>query len=48
MTLGLSNHDSASYNRRMITDIVYAIETVIVLELMTHAEYSKDRWKQGY
>lgn len=27
---------------RLVTDIAYAIGTVIILELMTHAEYSKD------
>lgn len=33
---------------RMVADVNYAIRTVAVLELMTHAEYSKDRWKQRY
>ena len=28
---------------RMISDINYAIQTVAVLELMTHGEYSKNR-----
>jgi mRNA interferase HigB len=33
---------------RMVTDIAYTIQTVTVLELMTHAEYSKDRWKERF
>lgn len=33
---------------RMIADVNYAIQTVTVLELMTHAEYSKNRWKDRY
>jgi mRNA interferase HigB len=33
---------------RMITDVIYATETVVVLELMTHSEYSSDRWKKRY
>ncbi len=33
---------------RMVTDIVYAIGTVTILELMTHAEYSRDLWKRRY
>jgi len=30
---------------RLIADILYPIQLVNVLELMTHAEYSKNRWK---
>jgi len=33
---------------RMATHVIYATATVIILELMTHGEYSKDRWKQRY
>jgi mRNA interferase HigB len=33
---------------RMVTDVIYAIGTIIVLELMVHAEYSKNRWKNRY
>ncbi len=33
---------------RMITNVIYATETVVILELMTHGEYSKDRWKRRY
>ena len=31
---------------RLITLIVYTNSTVRVVEVMTHAEYSKDAWKQ--
>jgi len=31
---------------RLITAIHYDRQTVYVLRFMTHAEYSKDRWKQ--
>lgn len=33
---------------RLVTDVQYTIQTVTVLEAMTHAEYSKDRWKRRY
>jgi len=33
---------------RMITNVIYATETIVVLELLSHAEYSKDRWKSRY
>ena|SRR5436309_754504 len=33
---------------RLITNIVYAVATVAVMELMTHADYSKGRWKRRY
>ena len=33
---------------RMIADVNYMTQTVNVLELMTHSEYSRDRWKQRY
>jgi len=33
---------------RLITDIVYSIETVVVMELLTHAEYSKQLWKRRH
>src|SRR4051794_2053044 len=31
---------------RLIVSIIYSIQTIIVLDLMTHAEYSKDHWKK--
>ena len=30
---------------RLITAIHYNVEKVFILRFMTHAEYSKDRWK---
>jgi mRNA interferase HigB len=33
---------------RLLTRVDYRIELVQVLELLTHAEYSKDRWKGRY
>jgi mRNA interferase HigB len=33
---------------RMIADVNYGIQTVNVLELLTHAEYSSNRWKGRY
>src|SRR3989442_1526737 len=33
---------------RMIVTIVYRAQVVVILELMTHAEYSKHRWKTRY
>ncbi len=33
---------------RLITLIIYQTQTLVILELMTHAEYSKSRWKQRY
>jgi mRNA interferase HigB len=33
---------------RMVADVNYAIQTVTVLELMSHADYSKDIWKRRY
>ncbi len=33
---------------RMIVSIVYQTQVIVILELMTHAEYSKDRWKARY
>jgi mRNA interferase HigB len=30
---------------RLVADILYAAQFVNVLDLMTHAEYSKDLWK---
>jgi mRNA interferase HigB len=33
---------------RMVADVNYSIGTVVILELITHGEYSKDRWKRRY
>jgi mRNA interferase HigB len=33
---------------RLIADVAYPIQTITVLELMTHGEYSKDLWKRRY
>jgi len=33
---------------RLIADVVYPIHTITVLEIMTHSEYSKNRWKRRY
>jgi mRNA interferase HigB len=33
---------------RMIASVIYAAATIIVHELMTHAEYSKNHWKKRY
>src|SRR5262245_31365278 len=33
---------------RMITVILYQTLTVTILEVMTHAEYSTNRWKRKY
>src|SRR5687768_1114178 len=33
---------------RLISDINYRIRTVAILELMTHADYSKGLWKRRY
>ena len=33
---------------RLLSYVLYAIGTVQVLEILPHAEYSKERWKQRY
>jgi mRNA interferase HigB len=33
---------------RLLTNINFARQVVVVLELLTHAEYDKDRWKGRY
>ena len=33
---------------RLLTNINFARQVVVVLELLTHAEYDKDRWKRRY
>jgi mRNA interferase HigB len=33
-------------NFRLITVIVYAVQTVRVAEVLTHAEYGKNQWKR--
>jgi mRNA interferase HigB len=44
----VSVFDVGGNKYRLVTDIAYAIQTVIILELMTHAEYSRDLWKRRY
>lgn len=31
---------------RLIVDVLYAVQVAYVCKVLTHAEYSKDRWKQ--
>ena len=33
---------------RMIVSVLYQAQIVVILELMTHAEYSKNLWKERY
>jgi mRNA interferase HigB len=33
---------------RLLTNVNYSAQVVQVLELLTHAEYDKDRWKARY
>jgi mRNA interferase HigB len=33
---------------RMIVSVIYQVQVLIILELMTHADYSKNRWKMRY
>ncbi|HEX4052799.1 MAG TPA: type II toxin-antitoxin system HigB family toxin [Tepidisphaeraceae bacterium] len=33
---------------RMVTNIVYTAQTVAILQIMTHGEYSMERWKRRY
>lgn len=33
---------------RLVTNVNYDAQAVLVLELLTHAEYDKDRWKGRY
>jgi mRNA interferase HigB len=33
---------------RLLTLVVYAVQTIQVLDLLPHAEYSKGLWKQRY
>jgi|SRR4051812_15059983 mRNA interferase HigB len=35
-------------NHRLLTNVDYAGQVVQVLELLTHAEYDKERWKVRY
>ncbi|HEY8749909.1 MAG TPA: type II toxin-antitoxin system HigB family toxin [Tepidisphaeraceae bacterium] len=40
---------NVSGNRyRLVAGVIYPIQTITVLELMTHGEYSRDRWKRRY
>lgn len=40
--------DVGGNHHRMITFINYRAQRLTILELMTHAEYSKDLWKERY
>jgi len=31
---------------RLIVDVLYSVQVAYVCRVMTHAQYSKDRWKQ--
>ncbi len=33
---------------RLLTSINYDAQAVVVLELLTHADYDKERWKERY
>ena len=33
---------------RLLTNIIYRVQTVLVLALLTHAEYDKEQWKGRY
>jgi mRNA interferase HigB len=33
---------------RLLTNVNYDRQAVLVLELLTHAEYDKERWKERY
>ena len=35
-------------NYRLLTTIVYGLELITVLDLLTHAEYDKGKWKSKY
>ena len=40
--------DIAGNNYRLISVIKYSYQIAIVLEVMTHAEYSKNRWQKKH
>jgi mRNA interferase HigB len=40
--------DVSGNRYRLIVDVNYAIQTITVLDLMTHGEYSKDLWKRRH
>lgn len=40
--------DVSGNKYRLIVDVNYAIQTITVLEVMTHGEYSKNLWKRRY
>jgi mRNA interferase HigB len=33
---------------RLLTNVIYKVQTVLVLALLTHAEYDKEQWKERY
>lgn len=37
----------AGNHHRLVTAIHYDTEKIFILEIMTHAEYSKNRWKKS-
>jgi mRNA interferase HigB len=40
--------DVSGNKYRMIASISYELQAVVIWELLTHAEYSKDLWKERY
>ncbi|MGA2582463.1 MAG: type II toxin-antitoxin system HigB family toxin [Tepidisphaeraceae bacterium] len=40
--------DVSGNRYRLIVDVIYSIQTITILELMTHGEYSKNLWKRRY
>jgi mRNA interferase HigB len=44
----VSVFDVGGNKYRLIADVIYPIQTIVVLELMTHGEYSKNLWKRRY
>ena len=39
--------DIANNRARLISRIAYALQTVVVLYVISHAEYDKERWKNA-
>ena len=40
--------DVSGNKYRMIVTIIYEAQLVIILELLTHSEYSKNLWKERH
>lgn len=32
---------------RLVADVLYGVQVIYVCKVLTHAEYSKDRWKEN-